>query len=157
MEVGIAASAIANIDGRALLLVADDVITSLGTSACAIPIVSPEFRVPLSRVPECRAARVYMCVWYRAVFTLWRQSSYMRSSRVFTAVYCTVCTPSPRPDSMLRGFNDFSRRWHPLCLLAALDEVVKAYGLTAGAIMLQGVFSPCESDTPRAPGLTDCP
>ncbi|GBP20815.1 2-methoxy-6-polyprenyl-1,4-benzoquinol methylase, mitochondrial [Eumeta japonica] len=36
--------------------------------------------------------------------------------------------------------NDFSRRWHPLCLLAALVEVVKAFGLTAGAICFMGYF-----------------
>ncbi|GBP84988.1 hypothetical protein EVAR_62647_1 [Eumeta japonica] len=72
------------------------------------------YRVPLSRVSECRALHLY------------------------------------------EYFNDFSRRWNPLCLLAALDEVVKVYGLTAGAFMLQGVFSPYESDTPSMTGRIDC-
>ncbi|GBP29027.1 Probable RNA-directed DNA polymerase from transposon X-element [Eumeta japonica] len=30
----------------------------------------------------------------------------------------------------------------PLCLLTALDEATIAYGLTAGAVMFQGVFNP---------------
>ncbi|GBP71123.1 hypothetical protein EVAR_37217_1 [Eumeta japonica] len=60
--------------------------------------------------------------------------------------------------TLLRRGNPegFQRLFAPLvlCLLAALDEVVKAFKLTAGAFMLQGVFSPCESDTPRAPRRT---
>ncbi|GBP76723.1 hypothetical protein EVAR_11830_1 [Eumeta japonica] len=172
---------------------------------------------------------MYECVWYRAVFTVWRrQLSYMRSSRVFTPAYYTVCTPSPRqvsapsagalpqdhafntdrlfsyfvcfythkrfvidyrgrshlstksnlwgrtcssvavimplpgaplsPMTLLRcGNPERSQRFFaplaPLCLLAALDAAVKAYWLTAGAVMFQAVFSPCESETPRAHGL----
>ncbi|GBP46619.1 hypothetical protein EVAR_95081_1 [Eumeta japonica] len=46
--------------------------------------------------------RMYECGWYRAVFTVRRQSSYVRSSRVFIPVYCTVGTPSPRPISTPR-------------------------------------------------------
>ncbi|GBP94024.1 hypothetical protein EVAR_70028_1 [Eumeta japonica] len=63
--------------------------------------------------------------------------------------------------SLRRGNPEgFQRLFAPLallCLPAPLDEVIKAFELTADAIMLQGVFSPCESDTPRAPGRTDCP
>ncbi|GBP22104.1 hypothetical protein EVAR_94144_1 [Eumeta japonica] len=58
--------------------------------------------VPLSRVLECRAPQVYECVWYRAMFTVRRQLSYLRLSRVLTTAYCTVCTPSPRPVSAPR-------------------------------------------------------
>ncbi|GBP29092.1 hypothetical protein EVAR_17626_1 [Eumeta japonica] len=69
-----------------------------------------------------------------------------------------VCAPSLRPVSAPRkGFNDFSAPLAPLCFLAAWDEAVKAYGLTAGARLFQGVFSPCELDVPRAPGHTECP
>ncbi|GBP74616.1 hypothetical protein EVAR_98483_1 [Eumeta japonica] len=39
---------------------------------------------PLSCIPECRAPRVYECVWYCAVFTVHRRSSFVRSSRVST-------------------------------------------------------------------------
>ncbi|GBP77700.1 hypothetical protein EVAR_62035_1 [Eumeta japonica] len=42
------------------------------------------------------------CLWYQAVFTVRCQSSYVRSSRVFTPVYCTVCPPSPRSVSAPR-------------------------------------------------------
>ncbi|GBP24856.1 hypothetical protein EVAR_14189_1 [Eumeta japonica] len=38
----------------------------------------------------------------------------------------------------------------PLMPLGRLDEALTAYGLPAGAVMFQGVFSPCESDTPWA-------
>ncbi|GBP77960.1 hypothetical protein EVAR_83208_1 [Eumeta japonica] len=54
------------------------------------------------------------------------------------------------------GFLTFA----PLALpvpSGGLDKAHKAYGLKAGALMLQGVFSPCESDTPRAPGCANCP
>ncbi|GBP14193.1 hypothetical protein EVAR_7624_1 [Eumeta japonica] len=57
---------------------------------------------PIKLVPEYRAPRMYKCVWYRTVFTVRQQSSYVRSSRVFTPAYCTVCTPSPRPVSAPR-------------------------------------------------------
>ncbi|GBP27484.1 hypothetical protein EVAR_14305_1 [Eumeta japonica] len=50
---------------------------------------------------------------------------------------------------MRKGFNNFSRRWYPLHFLVALDEVVKAYAPTTGAILVQGVFRPRESDTPH--------
>ncbi|GBP94905.1 hypothetical protein EVAR_69546_1 [Eumeta japonica] len=77
-----------------------------------------------------------------------------------------ITMPLPReqllPMMLLRhgnpeGFDDFSCRWHPLCLLAALDNVVKAFRLMVGAFMLQGVFNPSKSDTPLAPGRTDYP
>ncbi|GBP57143.1 hypothetical protein EVAR_33386_1 [Eumeta japonica] len=77
-----------------------------------------------------------------------------------------VIMPLPRTPSLStmllccgnpEEFQRFFAPLTPLCLLAASNEAVKAYGLTAGALVFQGVFSPCESDTPRAPGSTDCP
>ncbi|GBP51354.1 hypothetical protein EVAR_34140_1 [Eumeta japonica] len=66
------------------------------------------------------------------------------------------------PTTLLRrgnpeGFQRLCAPLAPLCLLAASDEAVKAYGLTASAVTFQGVFSPCKSDTPpcaRAHGLS---
>ncbi|GBP75026.1 hypothetical protein EVAR_82445_1 [Eumeta japonica] len=63
---------------------------------CPWPQCASVCNVLLSRIPECRASRVYEWVWYRAVVPLWRQLSYVRSSRVLTPAYCTVCTSSPR-------------------------------------------------------------
>ncbi|GBP07037.1 Tudor domain-containing protein 3 [Eumeta japonica] len=76
--------------------------------------------------------------------------------------YRTICTPwrflrlGRALSQPGKGFMTFA----PLALpvpSGRLDDAYKAYGLKAGALMLQGVFSPCESGTPRAPGRTDCP
>ncbi|GBP68019.1 hypothetical protein EVAR_103979_1 [Eumeta japonica] len=45
---------------------------------------------------EVSAPHVYECAWCCIVFTVRRQPSYVRSSRVFTPVYCSVSMPSAR-------------------------------------------------------------
>ncbi|GBP35797.1 hypothetical protein EVAR_20652_1 [Eumeta japonica] len=73
---------------------------------------------PFEPRSECRDPRVYECVWCRAVVIVWRRLSHLLSSRVFTPIYCTVCTPSPCPISAPR---EHSRRF-------TFDAVKVAYG-----------------------------
>ncbi|GBP79849.1 hypothetical protein EVAR_89288_1 [Eumeta japonica] len=112
-----------------------------------------------SAATECRAPSVYdprpvfaprvrsrrITLQYRMHFII------MRLPGAPSSPTTLLCRGNPE------GFQRFFAPLAPLCHLTASDEAVKAYGLTAGAVMFQGVFSPCESDTPRAPGRTDCP
>ncbi|GBP58770.1 hypothetical protein EVAR_35549_1 [Eumeta japonica] len=97
--------------------------------------------VSLSRVSDYRASSVSdERAWYREVFTFLclLPGHHPHLRRYYVVV-------------IRKGFNDLSRRWHLQCLLAASDEAVKAYGLTAGVLMFQGVFSPSrDRDKPRA-------
>ncbi|GBP52981.1 hypothetical protein EVAR_97575_1 [Eumeta japonica] len=99
--------------------------------------------------------------------------------------YRTVCTPSPRTVSMPRerfrkftlqitiailvisfivifnpeGFNDLRAVGTPVPSARRLRRLrlSSLRAKKAGALTFQESFSPCESDTPRAPGYTDCP
>ncbi|GBP54988.1 Succinate dehydrogenase flavoprotein subunit, mitochondrial [Eumeta japonica] len=88
--------------------------------------------VPLSRVSEYRAPLIYECVWYPVVFTVRQQLSYVRSSHVFTPVYCTVCTPRSRPVSAPRVC--FRRRF--------LVRASRTHSVHAGARTAHNRFFP---------------
>ncbi|GBP74795.1 RNA-directed DNA polymerase from mobile element jockey [Eumeta japonica] len=142
-------------NGIQLALFADDTVLYISEQNHPNPLISSAaaYEPPLAPIPKEAteySVRSAGCPHFRGR-KAHRSQKYV-SRIVGIKGQLTVALPRSRypPKSRVNNF---------LMLSAASDEVVKAFGLTAGPLSccFRRFFSPCELNTPRAPGRVDCP